>query len=181
MYTDEQKSLFKLTAEKTVNNLIEVGLNAKVGSKNGLAYPSVRMGKWTLALQWDDGFGWSCPAYEIKKNPHWHWFLTPNLENFKVSYATGMSAKLFAFPHNSVYISGVMRFVAGDPCRIPYSHCTPKFMCPECSDSWDITQNDESVFGRFMSPLKKMEVTPNSTALEGWDTNAVSIVFDPFD
>ena len=74
-----------------------------------------------------------------------------------------------------------MRCVAADPCRIPYSNCTPKFECPVCNDSWDSTQIDYTVFGRFLTLLKKNEPTENSSEQEGWDKNIIEGFFDPFE
>lgn len=178
VYSDEQKSQFRILADDAVKRLKDLGLQARVGVQNGLPYPSLREGAWTIAMLWDDAKGWSCPGYSQFPGPHWHWFLSSNLENFGVSYATGISKPLLLEPDNSALLSYVMRFVLTDPCRIPFAASTPNFQCPDCAGDWDIAQNEPGVFGKFLSPLVKLEVTPGSIDPEGWDPGTLSMAFD---
>jgi len=178
LYSEEQKRQFKQVAEETVNLLNNVGYEARVGSQQGLSYPSVREGAWTLAMLWDDGKGWSCPGYLKFPGPHWHWFLTPNLENFGVSYATGISLRLLVDPFNANLISFIMRFVLSDPCRVPHAGRTPNFLCPDCAGDWEISQAEPGVTGKFLTPLVALKVTEGSVDPEGWDAVALNMAFN---
>ena len=178
LYTEDQKSHFKRVSQETVDLLNSLGYKAKVGTQQGLSYPAVREGAWTLALLWDDGKGWSCPGYSKFPGPHWHWFLSSNLENFGVSYATGISLRLVVDPFNPQLISFVMRFVLSDPCRVPHAGRTPNFLCPDCGGDWDLPQQEPGVFGKFMSPLVTLSVTEGSVDPEGWDPVALNMAFN---
>ena len=57
LYTEDQKSHFKRVSQETVDLLNSLGYKAKVGTQQGLSYPAVREGAWTLAMLWDDGKG----------------------------------------------------------------------------------------------------------------------------
>jgi len=168
----------QVISEGVVNLLNELGLDARVGKSQGVPYPSVREGAWSVYLMWDHGAGWTCQAYE-RIGPHWHWFISSNIENFGSSYASGFSAALLSQPNNWELMSYMIRFILIDPCRIPYAFSTPEFKCPECSGDWGIAQKEEGVFGKFATPLIPLMTTPGSFDPDDWNLESVKIAFGP--
>lgn len=179
MYSDDQKKAFKDLSTTVVESLKSLDYDARVGQASGIAYPAIRYGAWTIALQWDDGLGWACNTFEKIGGPHWHWFLTSKMDNFGVSYATGISLRLFWDPANPKLIEYVMRYVCYDPCRLPYALCTPEFICPSCSGDWDNPQDEPGVIGKFMSPLIRLEPDSAIETMEDWNQDEVMLVFGP--
>ena len=164
-------------SSEVVALLKKAGHNAKVGKSGGLSYPSAKEGVWSACLLWDFGSGWSCPGYKKFGGPHWHWFLTTNMEFTGRSYATGISLRAMQDPSNPGLLSSIIRFVLSDPCRLPMAASTPDFKCPDCLGEWDEVQIEPSVFGKFRSELKPLLVSPGSVDPEGWDSKAIEIAF----
>lgn len=177
MYSGQQKNAFNDLSNVVVDALISNAFRARVGHSGGLAYPSIRYGAWTIAMMWDDGFGWSCYDYEKIGGPHWHWFLSSNLDNFGRAYATGVSLRLFAEPGNPKLIEFVMRYVCHDPCRLPYALCTPNFVCPSCSGDWNRPQYESEVMGKFSTPLVKLEPDSANEPSEEWNHEDMMLIF----
>ncbi len=164
-------------SEEVVFFLKKAGLSARVGKSQGVSYPVAKEGKWNACLLWDHASGWSCPGYSKLGGPHWHWFLTPSMEFTGYSYATGVSLRAFQEPRNPGLLSAVIRFVLSDPCRLPHAASTPEFQCPDCLGDWDIAQQEFGVIGKFLTPLKKLSVSPGSVDPDGWDPKAIEIAF----
>jgi hypothetical protein len=71
--------------------------------------------------------------------PQWRWACGNTLELWAVEYITGTIPGL-EHDADPMIMAAALRFIAEDPCKVPGALATAGFICPGCTNSWDVTQ-----------------------------------------
>jgi hypothetical protein len=128
----------------------------KVGKKAGSHYPIIKRKLWSIAIRWNEqSMNWAgsnldvsdfdkpseSPMGPVQSSvpPQWRWACANNLELFAVEYITGTIPGL-EHDADPMIMAAALRFIAEDPCKVPGALATAGFICPGCTDSWDVTQ-----------------------------------------
>ena len=134
---------------QAVSKLQTLGYNSKVGTRNGVNYPSIIKGRWRAFLLLDTGMGWTCPLMEAINRPHWDWFLAQNVDMVNTSLLSGLPYALMWEPKSVDLIVDTLQYIIEDPCLIPNAEGSKEFKCPNCESDWDAEQREEGVVGRL--------------------------------
>ena len=128
----------------------------KVSKKAGSHYPMIKRKLWSIAIRWNEqSLNWAgtdlqlsdfdkpmenkMGAVQSSVPPQWRWACANNLELFAVEYITGTIPGL-EHDADPMIMAAALRFIAEDPCKVPGALATAGFICPGCTDSWDVTQ-----------------------------------------
>jgi hypothetical protein len=165
------------TCRDAVAILTDKGYTARVGKNGKMSYPAVKKGVWTAALLLDTGYGWACPIYDVINAPHWHWFLTTNMDMFDVGVASGLAWGLLGNGKSAETVALTLEYILMDPCRIPNNNCSPNFECLECDLDWDTRISDVGTIGRGFNLEFSLYPEEGSTPPNGWNEAQAKILF----
>lgn len=175
--TDAEISEIKEICTKAVAILVAKGHKAKVGTRSGIAYPLIKKGEWNAALLLDTGRGWTCPYTQVIRQPHWDWFLTPNMDMVNVSLMSGIAYGLIFDIKSPQLIARTLEYLVSDPCRIPNGNCTENFKCMRCETNWDTKFQEKGVTGRAFEHLWTISPVENTKVPADWDADEVIELF----
>jgi len=130
--------------------------DTKVGKSAGSHYPMVKRKLWSIAIRWNEqSMNWASTDLKlsdfdkpIESNagadqplvpPQWRWACANNLELWAVEYITGTIPEL-EHDADPMIMAAALRFIAEDPCKVPGALATAGFICPGCTNSWDVAQ-----------------------------------------
>lgn len=122
-------------AATCVDILQRQGLDARVGKRNGISYPALRQGDWTIALEWHAWFGRPCGAPDKMETPHWDWFVTPNLDLWQVEFCFGKVELESQDLRSPQKLAEWLMALAADPCQFD-AFTTENYRCPSCELRW---------------------------------------------
>ncbi len=128
----------------------------KVGKSAGSHYPMIKRKLWSIAIRWNEqSLNWAGTDLKLSDfdkpmenrmgvvqssvPPQWRWACANNLELFAVEYITGTIPGL-EHDADPMIMSAALRFIAEDPCKVPGALATAGFICPGCTNSWDVAQ-----------------------------------------
>ena len=131
----------------------------KVGKTNNAHYPMIRRKLWSIAIRWNEqSLNWAgtnlnptdldrpvenaMGPVSSSALPQWRWACGNNLELWAIEYITGTIPGL-EHDADPMIMAAALRFIAEDPCRVPGALATAGFICPGCTNSWDVTQRIE--------------------------------------
>ena len=128
----------------------------KVGKKAGSHYPMIKRKLWSIAIRWNEqSMNWAgtgltlsdfdkpmeanMGAVHSSAPPQWRWACGNNLDLWAVEYITGTIPGL-EHDADPMIMAAALRFIAEDPCKVPGALATAGFICPGCTNSWDVAQ-----------------------------------------
>jgi len=128
----------------------------KVGKSTGSHYPMIKRKLWSIAIRWNEqSMNWAgtdlkfsdfdkpmeTPMEAVRSSapPQWRWACANNLELWAVEYITGTIPGL-EHDADPMIMAAELRFIAEDPCKVPGALATAGFICPGCTNSWDVAQ-----------------------------------------
>lgn len=128
----------------------------KVGKKSGSHYPIIKRKLWSIAIRWNEqSMNWAgtnldvsdfdkpseAPMGPVQSSvlPQWRWACANNLELYAVEYITGTIPGL-EHDADPIILAAALRMIAEDPCKVPGAFATAGFICPGCTNSWDVNQ-----------------------------------------
>ena len=128
----------------------------KVGKSTGIHYPMIKRKLWSIAIRWNEqSMNWAgtdlkssdfdkpmeTPMEAVRSSAprQWRWACANNLELWAVEYVTGTIPGL-EHDADPMIMAAALRFIAEDPCKVPGALATAGFICPGCTNSWDVAQ-----------------------------------------
>lgn len=128
----------------------------KVGKRAGSHYPMIKRKLWTIGIRWNEqSLHWagsnlklsdfdkpaesSMGPVQSSVPPQWRWACANNLDLWAVEYITGTVPGM-EHDVDPMIMAAALRFIAEDPCKVPGALATAGFICPGCTNSWDVAQ-----------------------------------------